>query len=667
MKNLILGSLVLGALAWFADGAFGHGGQYRGPRDVVPPGGGSGPGGPSTPSGPSGPSTPSGPSGPSTPSGPTGPTTGPSGPTGGPSGGPTTRGIDITESLDTWTFWWEFNKERFLNLKRAISSVAPTTESDEFYMGILNPGAKDVIGITREKVQAEILPAIREVLADKDRMRDETSSALVALGKFGIDPQQSIQDISKFLDSKDQEIRETAAVALGILAQPEAIPTLKDLLTDSQQGQKLTGQREVDLRTRAFAAYGLGLIGHYLVGDDFRAQRTEVTDLLCEVLRKDSSSVKDIKIACITALGLIPNEDEDVLRVVKDPLMPLLEDTESKNIDLIRAHVPTAMARMAAHLKEDSTTSREWVDAFLKMLNNKREDQYVRQSLVLALGLLVQDGDEDYKKVFSALRKVQEDGRSQQERYFTGIVFGQMGGDDAVNFLLKEVTDGKKLFKPWAALGLGVNAYNLRTKDGGAIDPRVADRINLALQKEKDPSDKGAFAISLGLLRHQASRDLILKELLDTNVESLKGYLGVSLGLMNAPDVLEQIRAEIRKSKRRPEQLQQLSIAAGLLGDKDIVTELVDMMREASTTSVYAALAQALGFIGDQRSIAPLVELVKNKKDLTGEARAFAIVALGIVGDKEEFPWNTKVSENMNYRASVTTLTGGAVGILDIL
>jgi len=44
-------------------------------------------------------------------------------------------------------------------------------------------------------------------------------------------------------------------------------------------------------------------------------------------------------------------------------------------------------------------------------------------------------------------------------------------------------------------------------------------------------------------------------------------------------------------------------------------------------------------------------------------------VALGIVADKEELPWNTKISVNINYRANTQTLTSpdAGTGILDIL
>lgn len=50
-----------------------------------------------------------------------------------------------------------------------------------------------------------------------------------------------------------------------------------------------------------------------------------------------------------------------------------------------------------------------------------------------------------------------------------------------------------------------------------------------------------------------------------------------------------------------------------------------------------------MGFIGDKNSIEPLVGMLQNDS-LTAGARGFAAVALGIVADKEDLPWNSKIA-----------------------
>ena len=86
----------------------------------------------------------------------------------------------------------------------------------------------------------------------------------------------------------------------------------------------------------------------------------------------------------------------------------------------------------------------------------------------------------------------------------------------------------------------------------------------------------------------------------------------------------------------------------------------------AAMPSSQAAISAALGTIGDSRSIAALVELL-HSTEATDLARAFGATALGIVADKEDLPWNSKIGADSNYRANTPSLTNGTSGILDIL
>ena len=124
----------------------------------------------------------------------------------------------------------------------------------------------------------------------------------------------------------------------------------------------------------------------------------------------------------------------------------------------------------------------------------------------------------------------------------------------------------------------------------------------------------------------------------------------------------------MRKSRFQTELLQAASIALGLLGDKELVPDLVKMLQEASSLSAQAAISTGLGHIGDARSIEPLLALFEDQEK-TATARAFAGVALGIVADKDELPWNSRISVDINYRANTPTLVspGTGRGILDIL
>ena len=159
----------------------------------------------------------------------------------------------------------------------------------------------------------------------------------------------------------------------------------------------------------------------------------------------------------------------------------------------------------------------------------------------------------------------------------------------------------------------------------------------------------------------------VIDKLARLNADEPRGYIAVALGLMNAREAVEPIQQIVKESKFRPELLKQAAIGLGLLGDKDLVGDLVEMLGEAKGLATQAAISSALGFIGDQRSIDPLVAMLQNQ-DLTDSARGFAAVALGIVADKEPLPWNSKIGVDLNYRASTTTLNDqNGTGILNIL
>src|SRR5690606_14307459 len=130
--RLFLAASALGGMFLFAGDLSGHGGSYRGPGDTVPPGEGAGPGtggptggGPTTP-GPGGPTTPGPGGGPQTPgSGPGAPGTGGGGPRGpvtaGGGGGKKNR---PGEGFEQWQFWWENNKDRYLDLRTRLGEGA---------------------------------------------------------------------------------------------------------------------------------------------------------------------------------------------------------------------------------------------------------------------------------------------------------------------------------------------------------------------------------------------------------------------------------------------------------------------------------------------------------------------------------------------------------------
>lgn len=701
MKKLVLAAALLaGGSIGLQGPSHAHGGQYRGPGDTVPPGGGGSGGGAAGPaSGPAGPTTP----------GPTTPGTPGAGAPGAPGGAPGSKpstggGGDAGADLTLWSFWWEFNKEPYLNLKAAIDTGGTQTGTEGWFLGQGEKAqGKDSLRPSETQIRQKVVPALLAAL-EKETNNDIVTGCMIALAKIGDPASESGESqfepvIKRFLKDKNQEISETSAVALGILANPKSIALLQSLVEDSAAGRAEVGG-EVNYRTRAFAAYGLGLIGAK-TSDPVR--RKEVVTILRKQLESDSSRTRDIKVSCIIALGLVPLDELETPAGVQPEKKGAIVPPESSRVAqldyllaylqndaneyLVRAHCPTALARLLPGLTPELTkTYREKIAADLleRISSKSKEKLEVVQSSVYALGLIGTNdkADPTDKKIIEALIAVPKEISDQQTKNYSMIALAKIGGTTAANAkdaeggakdiaqaLLGQLSGGKGNLQSWAGLACGVMANQLAKSNPQATQvSSLQMAVRTALGEEKSGDRLGAYAISAGIMKDVESTNTMIK-LLDTQKdETAQGYLAIGLGLMNARESIEKIQKLVEDSKYKPDRLKQAAIALGLLGDKNVVETLIKNLQDAKGLATQAALSSALGFIGDHRSIDPLVTMLQNDS-LTDGARGFAAVALGIVADKELLPWNSKIGVDLNYRASTSTLTdqSSGTGILDIL
>jgi HEAT repeat protein len=688
---------------------FAHGGTYRGPGDTTPPSGGGGGGGagPTTP-GPAGPGAP-GPNGPSTPGAVT-----PGAPAGNPGPSkPKTGASDSGPDLTVWQFWWAFNKDPYLNLKSHINGGVVLTGSDEYYLGKGEHGqSKDTLRVSEETIRQVIVPRLIDALDPKkgENSNDIQSSCMIALAKIGDAKSEDgksefAEHIKRFLTSGSQELSETAAVSLGILANRDNIELLSAVLNNDQAKLRSLGVSQtenVSVRTRAFAAYGLGLIGYKASNDD----RLAINAALRKILDGEGKSMgtRDIQVACLTAIGLSPidiNHDDktvDDAQKIKAPegltsrqdqlryLLHYYKD-ESNNY-LIRAHAPTAMGRLLStgEVPSDFAFRTLAANALMESLSKDSKDQdAMKQSCALALGV-VGDSDEDPvdKAIRASLMKVKDDLSDQQVRNFALIGLAQASGrpghgagdpiygvnakdkkENARTFLKDELSKGKSAVKPWSGLAIAVMERELDdAKELSSPDMKLV--LRGALGESKSPEDLGAFAIACGLVKDTGAKDLLIHNLDQVRDIEARGYTAIGLGLMDEQSAIPAIQDIVKKTKYQAELLKNAAIALGLLGDKQLVPDLVEMLKTSTGLSSQAAISSALGYIGDSRSVEPLVALMNNQ-EVSALARAFGAVALGIIADKEPFPWNSKIGVNSNYRANTPSLTDQKGGILDIL
>lgn len=628
--------LLLPSLACAAS-ALAHGGQYRGPAGtVLPPVGRAG--------------------------------------TGLPAPGPTTGARDLVPFSRTWQTWWEFNKEPFL-VQQARGVEAPITGSDDFYLGARRGGRTvDVLQTTDADRVEKVIPALA-ALMDRDRNRDVQSACLVALGKVGKDgrgadgaPIDLEQLISARVQRGNQEVRETAVLALGIAGSPDAFGLLHDLFADTPEGRKLADRAEVRKRTRAYAAYGLGLLARR-AGDPKLAQ--QVYDVLGAALLDDDYDDRDLKVAIVSAIGVLRADvtrsaDKRLAWEAAEHLASWFARELGATEESLQAHAPVAIARLLG--PGTSRVHRRVKELLASTLNaRKRRGAPILQSCAIALGRLSAPAEAHPEDaVFSAaLREHHARGKDQTAKQLAIISLGRIGGASNREYLAKAYGRASANLKPWVAIALGLQA---RPKAAaGKPDVFVGELLLEDLEDAATTELRSALAVAVGLTGLGDAAPTMLRLLRQHEGDQWSaGYLAIGLGLLQDDKAASTLAEIMARSRRRPFVLQQCAVALGMLGDQMANDQLMGLLEDSESAAVLAAVACAIGRIGDRRAIDRLVALTADK-ELTKLSRAFVAAALGGVADKDTLPWNVPLSVDVNYATGIDTMTNGMTGVLDIL
>ena len=642
--------------------AAAHGGNYKGPSDTVPPNLGGG--GDTTPPGnPGGPATP-GPGAPTT-GGAKGPVTGgvPSAPTTGGGAGmrPSTGGLGgrkgSSEGFERWEFWWEHNKDPFLELKARMSGGAVSSGAGSFLAGKLKPSeALSANRPSANEVRNDILPALIDALSETHP--DIVDSAALAIGRSlrSDDAAVALDALKKTLGHTEKTGRESATLSLGVLGSIDSITVLREILNDTAKGREITNHPQgVEDLVRAFAATSLGLIGNEAAIEDLKKVASD----------PNLSSKLGVKAMSILALGLMDKGHEEIVKFLLDTMAD-----RSMN-SIVRAQAPIALGRLNRQVEGGSPAARQVLSPkVIPLFQDDKTDNDLRRSLSICIGMLATVENSDAVDVLmNAAAKSNDD----QTRHFSIMALAEIGARDEEpakhaevhaklkEFFLREMTQPKHIqHQPFGALGLAVYSRNVHLDQGDR--DQAASSLLEAFNKTSNPSYQGAMAIGLGLLDSKLAAEDLWKKFEDSNDQALKGYIAVSLGLMRVSTKAEALREWIQKKGLESKFRLQLARALGLMADTQAVSTLVEYLQNAETNAESSSAAQALGLIGDKSAVPLLLQILRNKSKQPLQ-RGFAAVALGIIAEKKSLPWNTVFSVDSNYRAKVDALSE----ILDIL
>ena len=609
---------------------------------------------------------------------------------------------EVGEATNDWYWWWHFNKDAYLELRKRIFESAPKTGTRDFFIG---NGVKvrevDPTKLTAFELRVLIVPTILSVLTKQKNKLEEPNqnvilAGLMALAKIG--KAGELSDglpfdlvIGQYLGDAKKSIRDRAAVALGILGYEESVPLLTDLLLNTVAGRRLVKHGEVPQSVRAYAAYALGMIGSKSEKLDLRR---EIIATLVGVLEGPKFATRDIKTACMLAMGLLPLEvkpwfeapvwrggprlqppDPTTDRLAQIRYLLSFMGNRRTNHDSIRAYAPTSLMRLLDGANEETRV--EVMGALNRVIRKyTTEPMEVQQASILALGQLGHVGNEKLaRKVIDSLKRNVQFSDSQSNRYAL-IALGQIAarpgvGEEAwfnheklVTYLRQQLEGrAESRMRSWAALSLGVMMRGLLDR-GMPVPERPLEALRKAHFDCRTPLDVGAYAVALGLARDSDSLEQLKQSLNYFEIDTARGLVLLSMGMIGNRQAKDPLLKELADIKFRGERMAFASIALALTGVEERVPLLLDLLQDAGSQESQGPIVASLGVSGDRRVIGPLVEVVRDDATYRDSVRAAAIVGLGNIADKDSILWRAQLSANANYRFGAITFMHPGTGIL---
>lgn len=573
-----------------------------------------------------------------------------------------------------WQVWWNFNQDPYLRLRERLAGLSATSGEGE-------AGSRP----TRAQIENVVLPAlletmrvggeaplIRPVFLSMARIQNDLDE--VALGT-------SVDYFCRhYLTTGFQEGIEASLLALGVVGERESVDLLESLVLSTEEGAALMNDVSVAPRTRAYAAYALGLVAR---NHEDAALRERIGQSLAHVLLEDEFATYELHVACMLSMGLAParecgegeHVDGHVCRGIQISSMlayALDEDRE----DTLRAHAAVVAAKLSvgADAEYKDTVAFNLLEAIGR---NTDESAVFTQGAMLALGHL---GDVDDDEIDDDIRRRLE--KATKEDGLTGRlammslarVGSRPGSPEARNvgmepvrsFLMGQLARGRDGRDAWAGMALGVLEFHA-LQEGLGQSEDVLRALEFGVERRRGDDKLAALSMGLGVVGHQPAREDVLEMLSRSEDPGVRGYAALTLGLLGDRDSRAELRAMLEGSEDEAE-LYGASLGLRLLGDREVAPALVERLAEAEESEPRRMLASAIGLLADARTIAPLIEMMQDE-DLDPEARGAAAAALGSMCDADLASWAAPLANDLHYGALSWTLAspfGDGTGLLDM-
>ncbi|TAH37351.1 MAG: hypothetical protein EYC70_10290 [Planctomycetota bacterium] len=467
---------------------------------------------------------------------------------------------------------------------------------------------------------------------------------------------------------------EAAVLALGLWRDPQAMEWLLELFQDGGNGRKLVQGSEVAPRLRTIAAFALGL--HAARNDSPGAHRYFGEMLLAQLDTPERTPL-ELQAACAVTLRMLEPADPS------DWTERLLEWLEAERHPVpVRAHFPGAVAMLLDGGRFDAAQG-DAVARLSALLAGATTAADVRASCAQALGRLVTAGSPFADRVCTGLLAAAQEDSDARVRAFAAISLAYLGGsggpgsalaeERVIPFLLQHMRRGATGMRPWCALALGVLCTRSERAGKGSFSSALARAVAEHYDRARSPSERGACAVALGLMRYDDAAPGLRRALLRPGDEAFRAHCALSLGLMNAHAAQDDLRRVLEDAGEQPLLLRDAGMALALLGDATVLGRLTRRVPdsphgELPPVSSLVAAAFGLRHLGDPMAAQPLLRVLADVK-AQPVARAVAAEAVGPMLDPMLPPLRSRLAQDLNYHVALPTLfePWTRTGVLDQL
>lgn len=480
-----------------------------------------------------------------------------------------------------WEFWWDYNQDPLIGLKPALFRLTPEAGAIDFpYEKVTAKNKKELVFFLKNLLHKEKNSRIRE-------------AAVLSLARTHDERVLPYLEIA--CEDDNLYVRTIAVIALGISQHQGAVPILESIFEKGESTE-----------IRSYAAVAAGLVGGEAANQIFK-----------KWLEPKTFSNHDRFLQQAVAFGAGLTEDPGLGPYIRSALIEGFSDDRITNSYLV-----LSLGRLRDRAANAILIS--YLDA---------KDTQVRRSAAIALGVTATPSDKD--AVESLIKKISTDSDNQM-RNFCYISLGQIGGEMAEAYLLRQLDEVKRAYLPFVGLSLGLTR-----------NPAYGDKVFEKFKSIKDLNTRSALAIAMGLLQCQAGIGELRKALDSGGDPIYRGYCALALGMVGDTESVERLTKTYIDSND-VELHRFTAIALGLLGDRSITKEMYAMLDGSTPDITRISTVYNLGLIGDQKAIEPLKKIAAKTSE-SERFRAFAVLGLGLLGDESDTPVVSKISRNNNY------------------